>query len=450
MFVDEAQICVKGGSGGNGCISFHREKYRPRGGPDGGNGGRGGDVVIVADSRTATLADFQDRIHWKAEAGKAGSSSNRRGRNGRHLIVRVPPGTVVKDLEGVVWADLANPGDRLIACRGGAGGRGNASFATPRRRLPSFCELGQEGEERWYRLELKLLADVGLVGMPNAGKSSLLRRISRAKPRVAAYPFTTTEPVLGAVEVDDVEFVVADIPGLIEGAASGKGLGDRFLKHVERCRVLVILLDLACSMGPDPEAQEEILLRDLSAYSAELLDRERIVVANKIDLDTGAFEKLAERRPDILGVSAMTGEGVENLLRLLAARIAALREKGSRRPSYLLYRPRPGGFIVERTAEGFRVSGPIAERLARLHPFDSKDALAYLQEVLERSGIERALIANGIEDGDVVWLAGKELVWAEGTKAIKGNTSAPPKGETRHRLATESTGIETLDRTERR
>lgn len=421
MFVDEAQICVQAGSGGNGCISFHREKYKPRGGPDGGDGGRGGDVVIVADRRVATLSHFRHRIHWKAPCGGHGSGSNRKGRTGRTLVVKVPPGTIVKDLDGVVWADLANHGDKMLAARGGAAGRRNASFVSPVRRAPNFAELGQPGEERWLRLELKLLADVGLVGMPNAGKSSLLRRISRARPKVAGYPFTTLWPVLGSVESHGIEFVVADIPGLIEGASQGRGLGDRFLRHIERCRVLVIVLDLACSMGVALEEQEEILLEDLRAYSSEVLERPRVIVANKVDLEPEAFRELQRKRPEVLGISALEGRGVDELVARLAALVQSGRKGGPRRPSFLLYRPRPRGFLVERRDGRFEVLGPVAERLSRVHPFDSRQAVAYVSEVLRRTGIEKALIAAGIEDGDSVMLGDREMVWSSDASGGAGS-----------------------------
>ncbi len=436
MFVDEVQICVRGGDGGDGCISFHREKFRPRGGPDGGGGGRGGDVFVVADPNISTLSRFRRRVHWKAAPGAHGSGNNRRGRSGPNLSVPVPVGTLVKDREGVVLADLANPGDRAKVASGGVGGRGNASFATPTRRSPNFAERGEPGEERWLRLELKVVADVGLVGMPNAGKSTLLRRISAARPKVGDYPFTTLSPHLGVVDVDGFEFVVADLPGLIEGASEGRGLGDRFLRHVERCRVLVLLLDLAAGMGIAPEEQERILAADLEAYSPSLLEKTRLVVANKVDLARGAFEELSRRRPEIAGVSAKTGEGVAHLLRRVAAEVQASRAREPRRKSYLLYRPRPGGFLIEGGDGYFVVVGEVAWRLSRIKPSDSRDALGYIRSKLRREGVERALVAAGIRAGDTVRLGDVEFEWrpdSEGDRSGPGSLGVETVGSVRRR-----------------
>lgn len=411
MFVDEAQICVRGGDGGNGSVSFHREKYRPRGGPDGGAGGRGGDVVLVADSKISTLIRFHHRVHWTAGDGAHGSGNNRRGRKGRSLEVSVPEGTVVRDLDGTVLADLTNPGDGMLAARGGAGGRGNAAFATPTRRAPRFAELGESGEERWLRLELKVVADAGLVGLPNAGKSTLLRRISAARPKVGAYPFTTLSPHLGVAELEGAEFVVADLPGLIEGASEGKGLGDRFLRHVERCRVLVVVLDLAASMGVAPEDQERVLLGDLEAYSPALAERPRLVAANKSDLEPEKLLELQRVRPDILGISAKTGDGVDSLLREIAGLVETSRAREPRRKSFLLYRPPPKGFLVEKEDGQFVVKGAVARALSRIEPQDSRDAVAYIHRVLRRSGVERALEEAGVRPGDEVRLEERILEW---------------------------------------
>ncbi len=426
MLVDEAQICVKGGDGGNGCISFHREKYRPKGGPDGGNGGKGGDVVLVADAKLSTLAKFHHRVHWKAPSGTHGSGNNRRGRSARTLYVAVPPGTVVRDLDGVMMADLANAGDRMPAARGGSGGRGNAAFHTATRRTPTFAERGAPGEERWLRLELKIVADVGLVGMPNAGKSTLLRQISSAKPKVGAYPFTTLGPHLGVVDVSGVELVVADLPGLIEGASRGRGLGLKFLRHVERCRVLVLLLDLAASMGIAPDEQERILLEDLSSYSPELLERPRVLAANKIDLEPGKLDELRRERPELLGISAKTGEGIPNLLRVLASKVEESRLSEPRRKSYLLYRPQPKGYLIERRDGEYVVIGAVADNLSRIEPLDSKEALSYVRHVLARSGVERALLQAGIKPGDRVRLGEKELEWIPPSQTARRRR---PRGE---------------------
>ena len=324
-FIDEVSVCASGGAGGDGCVSFRREKYVPRGGPDGGDGGRGGDVVLQADPNLATLLDFRLRREIRAPRGEPGQGSGKHGRGGEDVVLRVPLGTVVFDADAAPGepplADLSAPDARFVAARGGRGGRGNARFATPTRQAPDFATPGRPGASRRLRLELKLLADVGLVGLPNAGKSTLIRRLSAARPRVGAYPFTTLVPNLGVVEVDDRRFVVADIPGLIEGASRGHGLGDRFLRHVERTRVLVHLLDLArfALEGADLVADYETVRGELAAYDPGLLAREELVVLNKVDLvaDRAALEPLEAalgargRRP--LRVSAATGEGVAAL-----------------------------------------------------------------------------------------------------------------------------------------
>ncbi|MER3454111.1 MAG: GTPase ObgE [Acidimicrobiia bacterium] len=411
MLVDEAQICVKGGDGGNGCISFHRDKYHRRGEPDGGDGGDGGDVILVADHKVSTLVRFHHRVHWKATAGGHGAGNRRKGRSGAGLKVSVPPGTVVRELDGTLLADLANPGDKMLGARGGKGGRGNASFVTASRRAPGFREKGEAGEERWLRLELKVVADAGLVGLPNAGKSSILRRISHAKPKVDNYPFTTLGPHLGVVEYEGLEFVVADLPGLIEGASEGRGLGDRFLRHVERCRVLVIVVDLACSMGVSPLDQERVLLSDLRSYSPALLERPRIVAANKIDIASKEFGELRKVLPGIIGISAKTGEGVPRLLTEIAKRVEESRREEPRNKSFLLYRPKPRGFLVERKNNEFVVVGDVADRLSRIEPLDSRGAIDYINAVLRRSGVERALEQAGAQAGDTVRLGEVSLEW---------------------------------------
>jgi GTP-binding protein len=332
-FIDEVEISVSAGDGGNGCVSMRREKYVPRGGPDGGDGGRGGDVVLVADRNLGTLLDHRMRTEIRAEPGAAGSGSNKTGADGATVVVRVPVGTLVYDLAepSRPLADLAADGACCMVARGGRGGRGNARFRTPTRQTPDFAESGRPGGTRRLRLSLKLLADVGLVGFPNAGKSTLLRRISAARPRVAAYPFTTLVPALGVVEVGERRFVVADIPGLIEGASEGAGLGDRFLRHVERTRVLVHLVDAgSLATGPrDLVADYEAIRRELAAYQEELLARPEIVALTKVDLlaDRGALApveaELARRGREVVRLSAATGEGVEALLHALVRALDA-------------------------------------------------------------------------------------------------------------------------------
>ena len=326
-FIDEVEISVSAGDGGDGCVSLRREKYVPRGGPDGGDGGRGGDVVLVADRNLGTLLDHRMRAEIRAEPGGAGAGSNRTGADGATAVVRVPVGTLVYDLADASrpLADLASDGARCIVARGGRGGRGNAFFRTPTRQTPDSAERGRPGQIRRLRLSLELLADVGLVGFPNAGKSTLLRRISAARPRVAAYPFTTLVPALGVVEVGERRFVAADIPGLIEGASQGAGLGDRFLRHIERTRVLVHLVD-AGSLAFQPRdlvADYDAIRRELAAYEEALLERTEIVVLTKLDLlaDRAPLEpfaaELARRGREVIRASAATGEGIEELLRAI-------------------------------------------------------------------------------------------------------------------------------------
>jgi len=326
-FIDRAKIFVQGGHGGNGCVAFRREKFVPKGGPSGGSGGKGGDVVLVADRNVHTLLDFKYKRHYRAERGRHGEGNKRSGRSGKDLIVKVPVGTVVKDTEtGEVIGDLTEHGQRLVVARGGRGGRGNAEFATPTRRAPDFAEPGEPGEERWIELELKLLADVGLVGFPNAGKSTFLSRISAAKPEIADYPFTTLRPILGVTKVGDHSFVVADIPGLIEGAHSGKGLGHEFLRHIERTKLLLHLIDLTDQTRTPQEAFEAIN-RELELYSPELSKKPQIVVGTKIDAltDRSVLSELKnyfeEKGYPFFAVSAVTGEGMDELMKFVSQKL---------------------------------------------------------------------------------------------------------------------------------
>ncbi|MGD8375485.1 MAG: GTPase ObgE [Acidobacteriota bacterium] len=326
MFIDEAKIYVQGGRGGNGCIAFRREKFVPRGGPSGGDGGDGGAVILRTTAGMSTLAAFRRKQHFRAARGAHGEGSRRHGRQGADLVVDVPPGTaVLTDDRSQILADLVRDGETWVAARGGQGGRGNARFATSTRQAPRIAEDGTTGEERWLRLELRVLADVGLVGLPNAGKSSLIARISAARPRIADYPFTTTSPVLGVVEMDlDTSFVVADIPGLIEGAHRGQGLGHRFLRHLRRTRVLVHVVDPCPTSGHDPAEDLGVIEQELREYSADLVARPRLVALNKMDLgpDPALVARL-RRRVEAAGrtcveVSAASGQGLDRLVREMA------------------------------------------------------------------------------------------------------------------------------------
>jgi GTP-binding protein len=324
MLIDQAKVYVKGGDGGNGCVSFRREKFIPKGGPDGGDGGDGGSVEFVADPGLATLVDFKYRQHLRATRGGHGEGAKRTGRGGKDLVVPVPVGTIVRDTATAdVLAEFTTAGQRAVIARGGRGGKGNARFATSTQRAPRRADPGEPGEERWIELELQLLADVGLIGLPNAGKSTLLRRLSAARPKVGDYPFTTTQPALGAVELPDGRaFVMADLPGLIEGAHRGAGLGHTFLRHIKRTRVLVHVIDL--SAPDDPVAAHSAIRRELELYDPALLERPEIVALNKLDLPDararfeGATTTLAGRGRAVVGISGATGEGIDALLRAAA------------------------------------------------------------------------------------------------------------------------------------
>ncbi len=406
-FVDEAQVHVKAGDGGAGAVAFRREAHVARGGPDGGDGGSGGDVILEASARVSSLLAFRDHPHRRAESGTHGSGGRRHGRDGADLVVAVPEGTIVSDRDGAVLADLVTVGDRLIAANGGRGGRGNARFLSNRLRAPAFAEQGEVGEERWLNLELRLLADVALVGFPNAGKSSLIARISAARPKIADYPFTTLEPHLGVVRVDGrggevEEFVVADIPGLIEGASEGRGLGYRFLRHVERARVLLVLADLGEDAGRGPREQVEVLLEELRRYRPELLERPRLVVGSRADLVHGTPEEPAGYGA-LLACSATTGAGLAELVRMLAQLVAGARAAMPARASApVVHRPAPEGVRVHREGDAFVVEGRAAIRAVALSDLTDPDALALVQSRLRRLGVDRALARAGAREGDLV------------------------------------------------
>ncbi len=367
------------------------------GGPNGGDGGKGGDVWLVADRNVASLLGFRDHPHRRAASGVHGMGKDRHGSRGDDLEVHVPEGTVVSDMyTGAPMADLVSHGDRWLAGAGGRGGRGNAKFLSNRRRAPSFAEQGELGEERWLKLELKLMADVALVGFPNAGKSTLISRISAAKPKIADYPFTTLEPNLGVVRTDDgFEMVVADIPGLIDGASEGKGLGDRFLRHVERARALLVLVDLAATDDRTPADQEAALLHELGAYKPELLERPRLVVGTKADV--------AHLPWDGPRLSAVTGEGLSPLVRSVQVLVEAARAAQPDNDTVVIHRPMPDGVRVLRESENaFRVTGRAAERAVELSDLTNIDAVAYVDFQLKRLGVAKALAKAGAQAGDDV------------------------------------------------
>jgi GTPase len=405
QFVDECQLNVRGGDGGAGCVSFRREGPVTMGGPNGGDGGSGGDVWLVADHNVSSLLAFRDHPHRRATDGVHGKGKDLHGRRGESLEVTVPMGTVVHDLyTGEVLAELVNHGDRWLAAAGGRGGRGNAKFLSNRRRAPSFAEQGEHGEERWLRLELRLMADVALVGFPNAGKSTFISVISAAKPKIADYPFTTLEPNLGVVRVDDAtEFVVADIPGLIEGASEGRGLGHQFLRHVERARVLCLLIDLAPMDGLAPLEQERILLRELGAYDPQLLERPRVVVGTKADAVQP--DELAASGWEGPIMSSVTRQGVSEIVGRLAQLVHEARAATEWAEGVVVLRPEASGAAVERVGEGeFRLIGRDVERVVALNDVTTPEALTYIDYRLQRLGVPKMLSKAGAREGDVVWI----------------------------------------------
>ena len=417
MFHDRAKIHVRGGGGGNGVVSFRREAHVPKGGPDGGDGGRGGDVVVVCDPSLRDLYSFRRGSHFAAARGSHGQGANKHGATAEALEVRVAPGTVVTDPErGDRW-DLTDGGQRAVVARGGSGGRGNKHFAGATRQTPRFAEKGIPGEERWLELRLRLLADAGLVGLPNAGKSSLLARLTRAQPKVADYPFTTLEPVLGTLEGDERQLVLADIPGLIEGASAGAGLGHEFLAHVERCRLLVHVLDLAPLDGSDPAANHATVEAELREHSSDLAQLPRILCLSKADLvpDEVARREVSAWRErlgvPVFATSAATGEGLEALRDAIFEAVPPEEvepPKGDQPATHRVYRPGEGdAYRVERIAAGaFRVEGGRIDRLIARHDVDNDEALRYVEERLRVLGVIKALEAAGFEPGDDVEIAG--------------------------------------------
>ncbi|HEY0739503.1 MAG TPA: GTPase ObgE [Herpetosiphonaceae bacterium] len=425
--IDQARIEIKAGDGGDGLATFRREKFVPRGGPNGGDGGRGGNVYLEVDPQLNTLLKFQYDRKFEAQRGNNGGSGRKTGRSGKDLVITVPPGTVARTMiDGEQYEiDLVAPGQRLLAARGGKGGLGNVHFVSSVHQAPRIAELGQPGEAFELELELKLIADVGLVGYPNAGKSTLLSVISAARPKIAAYPFTTLVPNLGVVEVDNQTFVVADIPGIIEGAHAGVGLGHDFLRHIERTRVLIHVIDAAGTEGRDPLDDFNQINEELRLYQPHLAERPQIVALNKMDLPEAVenFERLRDALPvpneHIFGISAVIGEGVQPMLRLVAEMMREM-------PNPLASLPRssevltwpvpevdPDAFTITPENGGYRVRGQKIERLVSMLNFAQPESIDRLQRVLEASGISQALRNYGVEEGDSVFIEKAELEWSE-------------------------------------
>jgi GTP-binding protein len=417
VLYDKARIFVQAGRGGDGCLSFRREAHVPRGGPDGGDGGHGADVVLLCDDSLRDLQSFKRRAHYKAPRGRHGEGAQRHGADGEDLIVRVPPGTVATLEDGTVH-DLVVPGQQAVVAEGGSGGRGNRRFSSSTRQAPRFAERGLAGEEGWLDLRLKLLADVGLVGLPNAGKSSLIARLTRAAPKIADYPFTTLEPVLGTLDTGDRQLVIADLPGLIEGASEGAGLGHEFLAHVERTRLLVHVLDLAPVDGSDPLQNFDTVEAELGAHDPRLAALPRILALSKADLvtpeqaDAARAEWSQRVECDVVVTSSATGQGLDELggaiVRTVPEEIEVAPDEREALAEHRVYRPgADDGYRVERTGDGgFRVTGRGIERLIERHDIENEEALRYIEERLRVLGVIRALEAQGFEPGDDVEIAG--------------------------------------------
>lgn len=405
-FVDEAKIKVSGGSGGDGSVAFHREPYKPKGGPDGGDGGDGGSVILRADRSVGTLLELRDHPHVAADRGGHGEGKRRNGARARDRIVLVPPGTAVHAEDGTLVADLANEADEFVAARGGRGGRGNVRFATATRRAPAFADKGEPGQEAWLKLELRLLADVGLVGFPNAGKSTLIARISAAKPKIADYPFTTLEPNLGVVQTGDTSFVVADIPGLVPGASEGRGLGHRFLKHVSRAALLLFLVD-PTAQDRDCAKDVAVLRNELAAFDPALAERPCLVVLTKSDAAEDEIELLRETYPDAIAISSVSGHGLDELLRRVVAAVEKERAEAPPRRGYVRHISRPEALQVTSEGGAWRVRWTNAERAVAMTNLDNEEAVTRLQHQLISMGVENALLGAGAKPGDEVRIGGE-------------------------------------------
>lgn len=422
MFVDQVKVFVKGGRGGNGVVSFRREKYIPHGGPDGGNGGDGGDVIFFANMRKSTLVDLSYRPHLFAPSGKHGEGKNKNGKNASALTLDVPTGTVIKDENGMILADLIRHGQRAVVARGGKGGRGNTAFATARRRAPSFAEKGEYGEARTLILELKLLADVGLVGFPNAGKSTLLSHISAARPKIANYPFTTLVPQLGVVSLDrERSFVVADLPGIVEGAHRGVGLGHQFLKHIERTMVLIYVIDMAGTEERDPYTDYKKLRDELGRYQSELLKRPAVIAGNKMDIPAAKknltnFNAKLDQDTKVFPLSAVTGEGVRALLEAVyhhwQNQLPTHPAEDGEIDDIIYLPPLPRREMTVRQEQGiFIVEGDEVERVVRRADLHGVEGRRYFQKMLDELGVEKVLLKAGISEGDTVRISDMEFIF---------------------------------------
>lgn len=419
MFIDRARIFVQSGKGGDGMSSFRHEKFVPKGGPNGGDGGQGGNVVLVADRNVNTLVDFRFRRLFKAKPGGKGEGSNKYGRNAEDLLITVPVGTIVKDEEtGQVMADLSRDGQRAIVAKGGRGGRGNWHFRTSANRTPTFAERGEPGEERWLRLELKVLADVGLLGYPSVGKSSILRKVSAAQPEVAAYHFTTLNPILGVVNLPDHRsFVMADIPGLIDGASEGVGLGHDFLRHIERTKILIHVVDVSGIEGRDPIEDYEKINAELAKYSDKLARKRQVVVANKIDLlgDSDNLERLmdymAAHGVEVYPICAMTGEGMDKLLERVWTMLEEYVEEPDETTEEVVYKAQnKPDFEVKRDDDGaFVITGARIENLVAMTNFDDDQSLRRFQRIWRYMELDKLLQEHGIQDGNTVRIYSMEF-----------------------------------------
>ncbi|MGA7672345.1 MAG: GTPase ObgE [Nitrolancea sp.] len=457
MFYDRAKIFLKAGDGGSGAVSFRREKYVPNGGPDGGDGGRGGHIYLRVDPHLNTLISFKYKQHFRATTGTHGQGTKRTGARGEDMYIDVPPGTVVYDDEtGEVVADLIEPNESVIIARGGQGGMGNQHFATSMHQAPRLAEKGEPGEERWVRLELKVIADVGLVGLPNAGKSTLLSSSSAATPKVADYPFTTLEPNLGVVEIGrpgSPTFVMADIPGLIEGAAEGVGLGHEFLRHVERTRLLIHLLDGSGGLeGRDPLEDFRTINDELAAYSPELAAKPQIVAINKIDLSETRADldrltyELNNQGFEVHRISAATGEGLTDLMKRTLELLKEIPESPPLVPTerrvYTMETAREDFWEVDRLSRHhYEVRGPKIERITRMTDFANEEAADRFQRILEASGISAELETLGVGPGDTVHIAGAELVWDETALLAEELEANRPKRRTKRQRLMKRYGI---------